>query len=163
MTSTREALAPPEKTGGKYLTFVLLGEEYGVPITSVHEIIGMMPITPMPQTPPCIRGIINLRGRIIPLVDLRTRFGMPTAQYTQETCTIVLGLFARSVGVIVDRVSEVIDIDSADIEPAPDFGAGVDASFIIGIGKSQGRVRILLDIEKALSELDPRMLMSGAA
>jgi purine-binding chemotaxis protein CheW len=137
--------------GGKYLTFFLAGEEYGLEILKVREIIGMMPITMVPRTPSFTRGVINLRGKVIPVVDLRLKFGMATIAQTEESCIIVVKAGGIDMGVIVDKVSEVLDIASQDIEDTPSFGADVQTDYILGIGKSSGRVRILLDIDKVLS------------
>jgi purine-binding chemotaxis protein CheW len=137
--------------GGKFLTFFLAGEEYGIEILSVHEIIGMLPITSVPGTPNYICGIVNLRGKIIPIVDLRRKFGMESIEQTSETCIIVVNVQGVEVGIVVDRVSEVINIDSGDIEPAPSFGRDVNTDFILGIGKSASKVKILLNIDRVLS------------
>ncbi|MCK4625136.1 MAG: purine-binding chemotaxis protein CheW [Phycisphaerae bacterium] len=140
---------------GKYLTFVLAGEEYGLEILRVREIIGYMDITAVPQTPDYVKGVINLRGQVIPVVDLRTKFGMETAEQTEETCIIVVeisqGDHSISTGIVVDRVSEVLDIASGDIEDPPDFGSRVDTDFILGMGKIGDSVKILLDIDKVLA------------
>jgi purine-binding chemotaxis protein CheW len=136
--------------GGKFLTFFLSGEEYGIEILKVHEIIGLLPITRVPQTQRCLKGVINLRGKVIPVVDLRLKFGMPAAESTSETCVIVVHIHGIDVGVIVDRVSEVIDIHDGEIEPAPSFGSGFNSDFILGIGNTQERVRILLNIDRVL-------------
>ncbi|MBI5878011.1 MAG: chemotaxis protein CheW [Chloroflexi bacterium] len=137
--------------GGKFLTFFLGGEEYGLEILKVHEIIGAMTITPVPRTPEYIRGVINLRGKIIPIVDVRLKFGMPAVAQTDETCIIVVQAQQTQMGIVVDKVSEVLDIAAGNIEDAPTFGSGVNTDFILGIGKSQGRVKLLLDIDKVLS------------
>lgn len=135
---------------GKYLTFVLAGEEYGLEILSVHEIIGMLPVTRVPRTPAYIRGVINLRGKVIPIVDLRAKFGIADAAAT-ETCIIVVQVNRVPIGIAVDMVSEVRNITAAEIEPAPAFGADVDTAYLLGLAKSDGRVRLLLDIERVLS------------
>jgi purine-binding chemotaxis protein CheW len=140
--------------GGKYLTFFLAGEEYGIEILKVHEIIGVMPITTVPRTPAFIRGVINLRGKVIPIVDLRLKFDMPAKEQTDETCIIVVQAAAAQIGTIVDKVSEVLDIADSDIEEAPEFGTEVNTEYILGIGKSQGKVKLLLDIDKVLSNND---------
>ncbi|MCS6862350.1 MAG: chemotaxis protein CheW [Abditibacteriales bacterium] len=137
--------------GGKFLTFFLAGEEYGIEILKVHEIIGMMPITRVPRTPPFMCGVINLRGKVIPVVDLRLKFGMESVAHTDETCIIVVQVRDAEMGIIVDKVSEVRDIAASDIEDTPSFGADVNTDYILGIGKSEGRVKILLDIDKVLS------------
>jgi purine-binding chemotaxis protein CheW len=140
-----------KSAGGKFLTFFLAGEEYGIEILSVHEIIGMMPITSVPGTPDYICGIINLRGKIIPIVDLRTKFGMDPKAPTAETCIIVVHVQGVEVGIVVDRVSEVLNIAAGDIEPPPSFGKEVNTEFILGIGKSQSKVKILLNIDRVIS------------
>ncbi len=136
---------------GKYLTFVLNHEEYGLEILRVREIIGLMDITPVPQVPHFIKGIINLRGKVIPVVDLRLKFGMPEAEYTKETCTIVVDIENRLMGIVVDTVSEVLDIAAKDIEPTPSLGSTIKTDFILGMGKFKGKVKILLDIDKVLT------------
>jgi purine-binding chemotaxis protein CheW len=140
-----------KSAGGKFLTFFLAGEEYGIEILSVHEIICMMPITSVPGTPDYICGIINLRGKIIPVVDLRSKFGMESTAQTAETCIIVVHVQGVEVGIVVDRVSEVINIAAGDIEPPPSFGKDVNTEFILGIGKSQAKVKILLNIDRVIS------------
>ena len=140
-----------ESRAGKYLTFVLANEEYGLEILKARETIGMMDITAVPRTPDSIKGVINLRGKVIPVVDLRLRFGLESAEQTEETCIIVVDVGAVEMGIIVDRVSEVLDIAATEIEDAPSFGVDVDTEFILGMGKSEGRVTILLDISRVLS------------
>jgi purine-binding chemotaxis protein CheW len=138
-------------SGGKFLTFFLAGEEYGLEILKVHEIIGMLPVTRVPRTPDYIRGVINLRGKVIPIVDLRQKFGMPQQAVAQETCIIVVQVLGVSIGVVVDKVSEVASIAASEIEPPPSFGADVPTDFLLGLGKSNGRIRLLLDIDRVLS------------
>lgn len=134
----------------KYLTFLLNDEEYGVEILKVREIIGIMDITRVPQTSEFVQGVINLRGKVIPVVDLRTKFRLPRAEYGEQTCIIVVDV-GMLVGIIVDTVQEVHDIASAQIEPPPSLGGTVDTSFILGMGKVQDDVKILLDIDKVLT------------
>ena len=148
MTSTVER--PLNALGGKYLTFFLAGEEYGVAILRVQEIISMMPVTRVPRTPPYIRGVINLRGKVIPIMDLREKFNMPPA-VEPEQVMIVVQVAGVQIGVVADKVSEVASIASADIDPTPDFGAEIHTEFLLGLGKSNGRLRLLLDIERVLS------------
>jgi purine-binding chemotaxis protein CheW len=140
--------------GGKYLTFALGKEEYGLEILKVREIIGYMDITAVPKTPPYVQGVINLRGQVIAVIDLRAKFGMDTAEKTEETCIIVVeirhGARKVSTGIIVDRVKEVQNIPGESIEDPPSFDSGVDASFILGMGKIGDSVKILLDIDKVL-------------
>lgn len=140
---------------GKYLTFRLANEEYGIEILKVQEIMGMMPVTHVPRTPEFVRGVINLRGKVIPVVDLRLKFSMETKQDTERTCIIVVQVdgVAGSVttGFIVDEVSEVLDIPGQDIEETPSFGAGLDTAYILGMAKTKGSVKILVDIDKVLA------------
>ena len=147
--------------GGKFLTFFLAGEEYGIEILKVHEIIGVMPITRVPRTPGFILGVINLRGKVIPIVDLRLKFSMASKDTDEETCIIVVRVNGVQMGILVDKVSEVRDIASGDIEDAPSFGADVQTDYIMGIGKSEGKVKLLLDIDKVLSSQE--VLDLGAA
>ncbi len=136
---------------GKYLTFVLSNEEYGIEILKVREIIGLMDITSVPQTPNYMKGVINLRGKVIPVIDLRLKFSMPEQDHTQETCTIVVEVGNTLIGIIVDSVSEVSDIGGEEIEETPQLGQGIDTNFIIGLSKVKGKIIILLDIEKVMS------------
>ena len=140
---------------GKYLTFALGPEEYGLEILKVREIIGYMDITAIPQTPEHVKGVINLRGQVIPVVDIRTLFGMETKEVTEQTCIIVVEITMAgrklSTGVIVDQVSEVLDVAGEEIEEAPQLGSSVDTDFILGMGKVGGSVKILLNIDKVLS------------
>ncbi len=140
---------------GKYLTFVLADEEYGIGILKVKEIIGLMPITPVPRTPAHVKGVINLRGKVIPVVDLRLKFGMPGAEATERTCIIVVEIsFCGkniSMGIVVDSVSEVLNIRAAEIEDTPSFGTKLDTDYILGMAKSGEGVKILLDIDKVVN------------
>ena len=143
---------------GKYLTFKLSAEEYGLEILKVQEIIKMMDITRVPRTPPFVRGVINLRGKVIPVVDLRLKFGMESRETTDKTCVIVVQISQTggasssvTMGTIVDEVSEVLDINASQIEPAPEFGTSVNTDFILGMGKVAKKVVMLLDIDKVLS------------
>jgi purine-binding chemotaxis protein CheW len=149
--------------GGKYLTFVLADEEYGLEILKVQEIIGMMPITPVPRTPGYLRGVVNLRGKVIPVVDLRLKFGMDFKDQTDETCIIVVQTNKVQTGIVVDSVSEVLDIPDQAIEDAPSFGASVDSDFILGIGKAEGKVKLLLDIDKVLTTDDAASINAASA
>lgn len=144
----------------KYLTFFLGGEEYGIEILKVQEIIGLLPITRLPRTPPFVRGVINLRGRVISIVDLRRTFAMPDAELGPRSCIIVVRARETTIGLLVDRVSEVADIDASDIEPAPALGLGIPTDHLVGIGKSGTRVRLLLDIDRVLGA---RELTAAAA
>ncbi|MCP4455884.1 MAG: purine-binding chemotaxis protein CheW [Planctomycetes bacterium] len=150
---------------GKYLTFALAHEEYGLEILKVREIIGYMEITAVPQTPHHVKGVINLRGQVIPVIDLRAKFGMETTEVTEETCIIVVeisqGTLSFSTGIVVDHVQEVLDIKGQDIEEAPQFGSSVNTNFILGMGKIDDSVKILLDIDRVLAGTDYESL-SGA-
>lgn len=154
-SSKVQAAAMPDREG-KYLSFFLDREEYGIGILKIKEIIGMMPITPIPQTPEFVKGVINLRGKVIPVIDLRLRFGMVEADYTDRTCIIVVEFTTPSgrlhTGIVVDSVSEVLNIKGSDIEDTPSFGAKLSTDFILGMAKIGGGVKILLDIDRVLTE-----------
>lgn len=141
---------------GKYLTFSLDKEEYGIGILKVKEIIGMMPITPVPRTPSFVKGVINLRGRVIPVIDLRLKFDMQEIEYTERTCIIVVEVEMRSsqipMGIVVDSVSEVLNIKGDEIEETPTFGAKLDTDYILGMAKTDGGVKILLGIDQVLAK-----------
>ena len=151
---------------GKYLTFALAAEEYGISILKIKEIIGMMPITTIPQTPEFVKGVINLRGKVIPVVDLRLRFGMERIDYTERTCIVVVEISGGSgtvmIGIVVDSVSEVLNIKGGDIEETPTFGTKLETDYILGMAKVQGGVKILLDIDRVLSR-DEVVLLDKAA
>jgi purine-binding chemotaxis protein CheW len=144
----------PDTREGKYLTFNLNKEEYGIGILKIKEIIGMMPITPVPRTPECVKGVINLRGKVIPVIDLRLKFGMTEIGYTDRTCIIVVEAEGDSgillVGILVDSVSEVLNIKGDHIEDSPNFGTGLSTDYISGMAKTEGGVKILLDIDRVL-------------
>ena len=143
---------------GKYLTFVLGNEDFGVEILKVKEIIGYQEVTEVPQTPTEVKGVLNLRGQVIPVVDLRLRFGMEEKEITEETCILVVEISGTNgpifIGIVVDNVSEVLDIKEEQIEPAPEFGKAVNIDFILGMGKIGENVKILLDIEKVVGGCD---------
>jgi purine-binding chemotaxis protein CheW len=135
----------------KYLTFFLASEEYGVEILKVQEIICRMPITPVPLTSKYIRGIINLRGKIHPIMDIRVKLGMKQTVINGETCIIVIKTSGLMMGILVDKVSEVIKMSSGDIEDTPSFGMDVNSEYLLGVGKTGGRIRLLLDIDKVIT------------
>ena len=137
--------------GGKFLTFLLQEEEYGLEILKVREIMGLMEITTVPQTPNYVRGVINLRGQVIPVVDLRLKFGMSEGDDDKRTCIIVVDVGGVMMGIVVDTVSEVMDIDTGSIEATPSFGTELNTDYILGMGKVGGKVKILLDIDKVLT------------
>jgi len=140
---------------GKHLTFSLGKEEYGLPILKVKEIIGMMEITHVPQTPDFIKGVVNLRGKIIPIMDLRLKLAMQERDYNERTCIIVVEVkindAKRLMGIVVDTVSEVINIQQNDIEPPPEYQTKVDKGFLTGMGKIKGKVVMLLNIEQIVN------------
>jgi len=154
MAGTAE-MAVGDTLAGKYLTFRLLDEEYGIEILKVREIIGVMAITSLPRTPTFVRGVINLRGKVIPVIDLRSKFDMEVTDDTDQSCIIVVDVMTKGgsiqIGILVDSVSEVLDIRGEDIEEAPAFGTNIDTAFILGMAKAKGSVKILLNIEEVLS------------
>jgi len=141
---------------GKYLTFTLANEEYGIGILKIKEIIGMMPITTVPRTPGFVKGVINLRGKVIPVMDLRLKFGMDAIDYTDRTCIIVVEIGSQAgtvqIGAVVDSVSEVLNVGGNDIEETPSFGTKLDTEYILGMAKMEGGVKILLDIDRVLND-----------
>ena len=140
---------------GKFLTFSMADEEYGIGILKIKEIIGMMPITTVPQTPEFVKGVFNLRGKVIPVMDLRLRFGMEAIDYTERTCIIVVEIDGTAgtvqIGIVVDAVSEVLNVNEEDIEDTPTFGAKLNTDYILGMAKMEGGVKILLDIDRVLN------------
>jgi purine-binding chemotaxis protein CheW len=149
------AAALTDARAGKYLTFHLINEEFGVRVLKVREIMGVQEITAVPQTPSHVKGVINLRGKVIPVVDLRLKFGLPAAEYNQRTCIIVVQVQGDSgpilMGVVVDGVSEVLNLTAAEIEDTPDFGQDMAVQYLLGMAKVKGKVKILLDIDRVLS------------
>ena len=152
--------------GGKFLTFLMANEKYGLEILKVREIMGMMDVTSIPTTPAFIRGVINLRGKVIPVVDLRLKFGIEAKEDTQRTCIIVVHLTHPGqemvMGIIVDEVSDVLDIDRNQIEPPPSFGANIRTDFILGMGKVDQKVMTMLDIDRVLTEQEVALVESSA-
>jgi purine-binding chemotaxis protein CheW len=144
-----------EERVGKYLTFHLGREEFAIQVSRVREIMGVQDITAVPQTPAHVRGVINLRGKVIPVIDLRLKFGLPEIEYTQRTCIIVVQVVGEAgpmmMGVVVDGVSEVLNLAGSDIEDTPDFGRGVVTPYLLGMAKIKGKVKILLDINRVLT------------
>jgi purine-binding chemotaxis protein CheW len=154
----------PEETGsvlrsddraGKYLVFHLGREEFGIRVLKVREIMGVQDITAVPQTPAYVKGVINLRGKVIPVVDLRLKFGLPETEYTQRTCIIVVQVQGEAgvmlMGIVVDGVAEVLNLAPGDIEDTPDFGQGVATPYLLGMAKIKGKVKILLEIDQVLT------------
>ena len=157
MTDIRNGVVTeaPAARSGKYLTFQMGKEVYGIQILKVQEIIGMMPITQVPKTPDFVRGVINLRGKVIPVIELRRKFGMGHREDTDRTCIVVVQVSGAmgtvTMGLLVDEVSEVLNVGQEQIEAPPSFGAGVHTEFILGMGKVGQKVLMLLDADKVLS------------
>ncbi|HEV8038620.1 MAG TPA: chemotaxis protein CheW [Bryobacteraceae bacterium] len=149
--------AKTDPRAGKYLTFQLGKEEFAVQVLHVREIMGVQEITAVPQMPVHVKGVLNLRGKVIPVVDLRLKFRLPEMEYTQRTCIIVVQVDGHagkiSTGIIVDGVSEVLTLQAADIEDTPDFGMGAATPYLLGLAKIKGKVKILLDINKVIHEV----------
>ena len=157
----------PASREGKYLTFELDGEEYGLEILKVKEIIGIMNITSVPQTPGYVKGVINLRGKVIPVIDLRLKFAMEPLEYSDRTCIIIVDITGTSgkkvmVGIVVDSVSEVLNIKSDEIEDTPSFGSRLSTEYIMGMAKVKGGVKILLDIDQVLNAEELNILDKAA-
>ncbi len=157
-TSTNTEAAPVAQTddrAGKYLVFTLGREEFGIKVMSVREIMGIQDITAVPHTPPYLKGVINLRGKVIPVVDLRAKFGMPSTEHTQRTCIIVVQVEGEThpmlMGIIVDGVAEVLNLMPGDIEDTPDFGQGVAMPYLLGMAKVKDKVKILLNIDEVMA------------
>ena len=154
-TAALPADATAIRRQGKYLVFQLGREEFGAQVLKVREIMGLQEITAVPQTPGFVKGVINLRGKVIPVVDLRAKFGLDCSEYTQRTCIIVFQVDHTScpmlMGAVVDGVSEVLNIQEAEIEDTPDFGGEMSLTYIMGMAKVKGKVKILLDIDRVLT------------
>jgi purine-binding chemotaxis protein CheW len=144
--------------GSQYLTFRLAEEEYGVEILKVQEIKGYSAITPIPNTPSYLKGVMNLRGTIVPVVDLRSKFAMDEAEYNQFTVIIVVKVGPKVMGLIVDAVSDVLNIPKVDIQATPDFGSEVDARYINGMAKAGEKLVVLLDIDRVMNAVDDTAL-----
>lgn len=143
-----------ELEGGKFLSFFLGDEEYAIAILKVQEIIGLMPITPVPRMPAHIRGVLNLRGKIVPVINLRLRFGLPAVEDTDETCVIVVQEGGSLTGILVDKVSEVADIESSQIEEVPSLGKDRRNDYLSGLGKNNKSVKMLVDIHKVVFDVE---------
>jgi purine-binding chemotaxis protein CheW len=151
---------------GKYLSFQLAAEEYAIQVMKVREIVKLQHITAVPETPSELKGVINLRGKVIPVVDLRLRFGLAAKDYDERTCIIVVELghaASGPMGVIVDEVNEVRTLQESDVQDTPDFGSGVETPYLLGMAKVEDRVTILLDIDQALAASDLSALTAMAS
>lgn len=159
---------PPRSSGGKHLAFTLAGESYAADVRKVREIIRMTSITPVPRMPAFVRGVINLRGRIIPVIDLRVRFDLPNPSLDDHTCIIVVQIQAegaprRETGLIVDSVDEVLNLETQEIEATPDFGTNVDTRYLLGVARTKGQVRLLLDLDRILAPTEFETLRAAAS
>jgi purine-binding chemotaxis protein CheW len=161
-TNMASVLTPNDQSGakcdlraGKYLVFHLGEEEFGIQVQKVREIMGVQDITQVPQTPPHVKGVINLRGKVIPVVDLRLKFTMPAVEYTHRTCIIVVQVAGDRgmmlMGIVVDGVVEVLNVAGADVEDTPSFGKDVEIPYVMGLAKLKGKVKILLDIDQVMT------------
>lgn len=153
MTAT-VAPSGPETGTGKYLSFTLADEDYMVDILKVQEIVGLLPITPVPGTPEHVRGVVNLRGQVIPILDLRARFGLDGDDALPESCIVIVRTNGTEVGVLVDRVCEVLDVADSEIAPTPQLGGHVPTEYLLGIARSNGGVRLLLDVDRSVNATD---------
>lgn len=164
--STSTEAAATGALAGKYLTVALANETYGMSVLKVREIIRMQKITPVPQMPEYVRGVINLRGRMIPIVDLRLKFGL-RAEFADRTCIIVVQVRlpndqAVPMGLIVDSVEEVVTLSAGDIEPTPDFGANANIAYLLGMAKVKGQVKMLLDLDRVIAQEAVRAIAQEA-
>ena len=147
--------AATNKQAGKYLTVVLDNEAYGLNVLKIREIIRMQKITPVPQMPAFVKGVINLRGRVIPIVDLRVKFGLK-AEFAERTCIVVVQAKLANeqmvqMGLIVDSVEEVVNLSAQEIEPVPEFGTRIDTTYLLGMAKIKDQVKTLLDIDRVVA------------
>ena len=158
MATPEHASTREDTRAGKYLTFRLASEEYGIRVLQVREIMGLQDIMAVPRVPGHVKGVINLRGKVIPVICLRSKFGLPPEDYTPHTCIIVVQISGGSgsalVGVIVDAVCEVLNVTAQDIEDTPDFGTGTEYPYLLGMAKIKEKVKILLDIDQVVSSQD---------
>jgi purine-binding chemotaxis protein CheW len=151
MQANQMAKEDTEQSGGEYLTFILGSEEYGIEILKVQEIRSYEAVTKIANTPEFIKGVINLRGNIVPIIDLRMRFKLSNAQYNDTTVVIILNLSNRTMGIVVDGVSDVLELSSAQISPVPELVSNIDTKYLLGLGTADGRMLILVDIEQLMS------------
>ena len=168
MSTATETTSPSTASlAGKYLTVVLENEAYGLNVLKIREIIRLQKITPVPQMPPFVKGVINLRGRVIPIVDLRVKFGLK-AEFTERTCIVVVQVRLAAeqtvqMGLIVDSVEEVANLVAADIEPTPEFGAKLDTTYLLGMAKVKGQVKTLLDLDRVVAPVAIRAMVAVTA
>jgi purine-binding chemotaxis protein CheW len=151
MDVTGAETAKAAANGSQYLSFSLAGGEYAVEILRVREIRGIGPITPLPNAPPHVQGVMNLRGAVVPVIDFRVALGLPRAEYGKFTVIVVLSVRERTMGFVVDSVCDVVSLQPGDIEAAPDLGTRIDGSLVAGIARAQGRFVILIDVERVVA------------
>jgi purine-binding chemotaxis protein CheW len=166
MSSTATLASPTAALAGKYLTVVLDNEAYGIAVLKVREIIRLQKITPVPQMPGFVKGVINLRGRVIPVIDLRVKFGLK-AEFAERTCIVVVQVAMSAeqtvqMGLIVDSVEEVVSLTPGEIEPTPEFGTRIDTSYLLGMAKVKGQVKTLLDLDRVVAPETVRALAQTA-
>jgi purine-binding chemotaxis protein CheW len=166
MSSTATLASPTAALAGKYLTVVLDNEAYGIAVLKVREIIRLQKITPVPQMPGFVKGVINLRGRVIPVIDLRVKFGLK-AEFAERTCIVVVQVAVSAeqtvqMGLIVDSVEEVVNLTAGEIEPTPEFGTRIDTSYLLGMAKVKGQVKTLLDLDRVVAPETVRALAQAA-
>jgi purine-binding chemotaxis protein CheW len=166
MSSTTTLASPTAALAGKYLTVVLDNEAYGIAVLKVREIIRLQKITPVPQMPGFVKGVINLRGRVIPVIDLRVKFGLK-AEFAERTCIVVVQVAVSAeqtvqMGLIVDSVEEVVNLTPGEIEPTPEFGTRIDTSYLLGMAKVKGQVKTLLDLDRVVAPETVRALAQTA-
>jgi purine-binding chemotaxis protein CheW len=161
-TTKDAAQAAVNPTANEFLTFILGSEEYGLEILKVQEIRGYDAITHIANAPAFIKGVVNLRGIIVPIIDMRIKFNLGKVEYNEFTVVIILNVASRVMGIVVDGVSDVITLSSEQVKPAPDFAAHLDTDYIIGLGTVDERMLILMDIEKLMSSKDMGLIDSTA-
>ena len=158
----RSSKEDAELSGGEYLTFILGSEEYGIEILKVQEIRSYEAVTKIANTPDFIKGVINLRGSIVPIIDLRMRFRLDQAEYNDTTVVIILNLDNRTIGMVVDGVSDVLELKESQISPVPELVASIDTKYLLGLGTSDGRMLILVDIEQLMSSKEMALMEAAS-
>lgn len=162
-TNSEVVDVPPAFEDGKFLSFFLGKEEYAIEILKVQEIIGLMAITPVPKMPDYIRGVLNLRGKIVPVMELRARFNLSAVEDTDETCIIIIHEDNYQMGIVVDKVSEVMEIATEQFEEVPLVGKSSGNEFLSGLGKVNDSVKMIVDVRKVLFDVPDEVLNSGKA
>ena len=163
MQANQKAKEDAALSGGEYLTFILGNEEYGIEILKVQEIRSYEAVTKIANTPEFIKGVVNLRGNIVPIIDLRMRFKLSHAEYNDTTVVIILNLSNRTMGIVVDGVSDVLALSSAQISPVPDLVSNIDTKYLLGLGTADERMLILVDIEQLMSSQEMALVDNSIA